>query len=392
MPPGVDRIVEARTRTMLRDTIGATGSVRDGEDMSTEGLFHIDSLGQLVAMAETPYAAEVILQELLESHADLLAGGQMTPHDPRRWALIEREQVVPDSAESAGRWSIDHLFVDQDAVPTLVEVKRSSDTRIRREVVGQMLDYAANGVRYWTLDALRGSFERTQQNAGRDPLEIVRGLADDPAVTIESFFERVSDNLRSGRIRLVFVADVVPDELRRIVEFLNEQMNPAEVFAVEVKQYRADGYPGVVIVPAVIGRTAATITKQPSSRAAADRTETLERSDDATRTLLDLALNLATSNSLSVRETPGGLVLSTARGASLGSVWLAPYNTFDLVLEPLRSQGHKQLANEIWGELQNLTRKRLTTKAPSLPAADVLANWDAFSAVLLRLATEFGAR
>jgi hypothetical protein len=33
---------------------------------------------------------------------------------------------------------------DQNAVPTLVEVKRSSDTRIRREVVGQMLDYAAN--------------------------------------------------------------------------------------------------------------------------------------------------------------------------------------------------------------------------------------------------------
>jgi hypothetical protein len=31
-------------------------------------------------------------------------------------------------------------------VPTLLEVKRSSDTRIRREVVGQMLDYAANGV------------------------------------------------------------------------------------------------------------------------------------------------------------------------------------------------------------------------------------------------------
>ena len=31
-------------------------------------------------------------------------------------------------------------------MPTLVEVKRSSDTRIRREVVGQMLHYAANAV------------------------------------------------------------------------------------------------------------------------------------------------------------------------------------------------------------------------------------------------------
>src|SRR5262249_3604083 len=31
-------------------------------------------------------------------------------------------------------WSVDHLFLDQDAVRTLVEVKRGSDTRIRREV------------------------------------------------------------------------------------------------------------------------------------------------------------------------------------------------------------------------------------------------------------------
>ena len=68
-----------------------------------------------------------------------------------------------------GRWSIDHLFLEQDAIPTLVEVKRSSDTRIRREVVGQMLDYAANGVRYWADGALRQLFERTCADTGRDP-------------------------------------------------------------------------------------------------------------------------------------------------------------------------------------------------------------------------------
>jgi hypothetical protein len=34
---------------------------------------------------------------------------------------------------------------------------------------------------------------------------------------------------------MVFVADVIPDELLRITEFLNGQMNTAEVVAVEVK-------------------------------------------------------------------------------------------------------------------------------------------------------------
>jgi hypothetical protein len=67
----------------------------------------------------------------------------MSRGDPRRFLLVRREAPVPDRENGGIRWSIDHLFLDQDAIPTLVEVKRSSDTRIRREVVGQMLDYAA---------------------------------------------------------------------------------------------------------------------------------------------------------------------------------------------------------------------------------------------------------
>ena len=35
----------------------------------------------------------------------------------------------------------------------------------------------------------------------------------------------------------MFVADEIPVELRRIVEFMNGQMDPAEVLAVEIKQY-----------------------------------------------------------------------------------------------------------------------------------------------------------
>ena len=38
-------------------------------------------------------------------------------------------------------------------------------------------------------------------------------------------------------MRLVFLADEIPSELRRIVEFLNQQMDPAEVLAVEVRQF-----------------------------------------------------------------------------------------------------------------------------------------------------------
>lgn len=74
------------------------------------------------------------------------------------------------SEEGGGtRWSVDHLFLDQDGVPTLVEVKRSTDTRIRREVVGQLLEYAANATAYWASEELQLSFEATCETRGIAP-------------------------------------------------------------------------------------------------------------------------------------------------------------------------------------------------------------------------------
>jgi len=55
-------------------------------------------------------------------------------------------------------------------------------------------------------------------------------------------------------VRMLFVADEIPPELRRIVEFLNEQMDPAEVLAVELRQYVSQGLR--TLVPRVFGQTA----------------------------------------------------------------------------------------------------------------------------------------
>jgi len=83
---------------------------------------------------------------LLARFPALLAGDQMNSASPSRFLLIDREQPIASEPGGPERWSLDHLFLDQDGMPTLVEVKRSTDTRIRREVVGQMFDYAANAI------------------------------------------------------------------------------------------------------------------------------------------------------------------------------------------------------------------------------------------------------
>jgi hypothetical protein len=135
------------------------------------GIFLLRGEDELVAMVETAYDSEDVLQALLARFPDLLGGDQLAGDAPRRWLLVGREAALPSEEDGGGRWSVDHLFLDQDAIPTLVEVKRSSDTRIRREVIGQMLDYAANAVVYWPIDTLRAvlSVAASWRDASRTP-------------------------------------------------------------------------------------------------------------------------------------------------------------------------------------------------------------------------------
>jgi hypothetical protein len=193
-----------------------------------------------------------------------LAGDQIDGTAPRRWLLISREVPLASDEGGAWRWSIDHVFLDQDAVPTLVEVKRSTDTRIRREVVGQMLDYAANAVVYWPVEAMQAQFDRRCQEEEADPLQVFADafdVSDDIAARWEQFWQQAKTNLQAGKIRMVFVADKIPAELQRIVEFLNGQMDPAQVLALEVKQYVGHGQRAMV--PRVIGQIAE--PKQPTT-------------------------------------------------------------------------------------------------------------------------------
>ncbi len=203
--------------------------------MSGGVIFLVQPDETLVRMNEAPYESEELLQRLLAQYPDILAGEQIDSRTPRRWLLISREYGVPAEDDGSDRWSIDHLFVDQDGVPTLVEVKRSSDTRIRREVIGQMFDYAANAVLHWPVSTIVQSFEERCVEEGVDSAGVLAKLIgdDDP----EAFWTNVKTNLEAGRIRLVFVADEIPNELRTIVDFLAKQMDPADAFAIEVKQY-----------------------------------------------------------------------------------------------------------------------------------------------------------
>ena len=210
-------------------------------------------------------------------------------------------------------------------------------------------------------------------------------LCEDRDASVTEFFTKVGDNLRAGRIRMVFVADVIPDELMRITEFLNEQMSPAEVFAVEVKQYRAQGHEGRVIVPAVYGRTAAASTKS-SARRPVDRAKAIAASKPATLRAMQLLEELAGDLGLHVHETPAGTLLKTPGRGSVANVYLAAWDSLDVPLQPLRERGWIREADAAYSAMKALTPKPLTLKNPTMPTSDAVANWDRLRPVLVDVA------
>lgn len=229
----------------------------------------VDPDGGLRRMTPSAPENEDRMQALVARYPELITDGDGD------LLLIRREQSIADGEDGSGRWSLDHLFVTRDAVPVLVELKRAVDTRLRREVVGQLLDYAANATAYWQAGRIADSFAKTAADAGEDAEAVLREFIGDQDAAV--FWTQVDANFKAGRIKLVFVADEIPRELARIVEFLNDQMR-ADVRAVELRWFAGDGG-FITLSPRVIGETErAAVAKRPSGTLQAiSREEWLEK-------------------------------------------------------------------------------------------------------------------
>lgn len=344
-----------------------------------EGIF-VEQDGQLVDMQQAAYVSEDVLQALLERHVVLLAGDQMSPGiEPRRFLLVRREAGIPGGLNESDRWSVDHVFIDQDAIPTLVEVKRSENTQIRREVVGQMFDYAANAVAHWPEGALAEHFNATHESDEGGPTSTLRSFLEleDEAPEkveheIEAWWRQAETNLRAGRLRLLFVADEIPSELRRIIEFLNEQMATTEVLGIEIRNYEGDGLRA--LVPRVVGLTeAATDRKRRQSGPSIPLSEVWSSAPDAVveaRRLLD---EWAARSGVDVIE--GGKSRRYRVGSST-LMYFYPGEPYRLVSFYIGGLPDDVERKQLHASLQALRPgARVSPKDPSLSCEFVVQNW-----------------
>jgi len=193
-----------------------------------------------------------------------------------------------------------------------------------------MLEYAAHASETWTATDLRRAFEEQTRERGVKPADVLAALLHgEEEPDVDGFWENVATNLAAKRLRLLFVADDIPDPLAQVVTFLNAQMLGIEVLAVEIKQFHGES--ARTLVPRVIGRSAGG-----SSRGRDGRTPRLSRESFLAKFNNEEVRGVA-NNLLEAAEQSGGNVHYGGSGVSIRvncSLWQQHVSVAWLYPEP----------------------------------------------------------
>ncbi|WP_426029492.1 hypothetical protein [Caulobacter sp. DWP3-1-3b2] len=203
---------------------------------------------QLVPMPQHGAEAtvrEAQIQKLVHDHPGTLPIAEIDPMYVGAVAVCREMQLG-----KAGR--IDNFLITPSGLPVLVECKLWRNPEARREVVGQILDYAKVLSRWSFTDLQREVGTRTR--AGPDALlNIVR--AANSSVDEVQFTDAVSANLRRGRFLLLILGDGVREDVEAIAEYL--QRHAGLHFTFGLVEFPIYALPNgeMLVVPRVLART-----------------------------------------------------------------------------------------------------------------------------------------
>lgn len=185
------------------------------------------------------YTDESHLQKLLDDSPEIVSLDEIRP-DAGPLVVTIREFSLPVG-------SIDLLGFTARGNIVIIECKRAANTQAKREVIGQILDYAAH---LWenTYEALD---EKVKVAKGLSLAELVHTKTGEDWDE-EEFRSNVRSALAEGNFILVIVVDEINDELNRIVRYVNATGSPSFSFAaLEMRRFTTEQ--AEMLVPHVFG-------------------------------------------------------------------------------------------------------------------------------------------
>jgi hypothetical protein len=193
-----------------------------------------------------PQLAESQMQRLVVDHPEVLPIQELddtfTPALP----------IGVEVGTSVG--PIDALYISPSGGITIVEAKLWRNPEARREVVGQIIDYAT-ALSSWSYEELDSACVSA---SGRSLWDLVSDRAGDGLPGGEAgFVDAVARNLQQGRFLLLVVGDGIRGDVERMASYI--QTAPRLQFhlaLVELRIFTSDDDRVRVVVPSVVARTA----------------------------------------------------------------------------------------------------------------------------------------
>jgi uncharacterized protein YlzI (FlbEa/FlbD family) len=192
---------------------------------------------------------EYWLQELIRKQPDLLPIEDIEP---------VFAPLIPIGREvSTNAGSIDNLFISPDGYLTIVETKLWRNPEARREVVGQIIDYAKD-ISGWNFDELNKKvkeYNLKYENCNYGIIDTIRKAG--YKISNESkMVDLICRNLKKGRVLLLIVGDGIHQGVEEMVEFLNQTPNMLYTLAlIELQLYKIENSEDYLIIPQTIMRT-----------------------------------------------------------------------------------------------------------------------------------------
>lgn len=154
---------------------------------------------------------------------------------------------------------IDNLFISPSGYITIIETKLWRNPEARREVVGQILDYAKE-LNKWTFTDLDNAAKQyNQQNHGNTEglLSTIRHYELIDESDERYFIDSISKNLKRGRFLLLIVGDGIRESVEDMIEYLSHTPQLYFTLAlIELQVYLLDKEKkSFVIIPQIIART-----------------------------------------------------------------------------------------------------------------------------------------
>ncbi|MFC1713855.1 hypothetical protein ACFL6S_09310 [Candidatus Poribacteria bacterium] len=184
--------------------------------------------GEWKRMSVSNQQADDSLHDLIRQMPEFISIEDLEPEGASMKLCIEHSSA--NDAEDDGGL----IGIDDNGRITIVECRVANDSSIRREILGQALEYAAN---LWQMPYEEFD-DMVVRSEGSSLVELMSERIPAKEWSEEAFRDAITDTLNRGNFRLIMAIQEMTDKLKQVIKFLSARGALSfETYALEIQRF-----------------------------------------------------------------------------------------------------------------------------------------------------------